>query len=209
MKLLLLGAGGMLGHALARELADYDMVVGDLPDFDLTDFKNLNEKIRQIKPEVLINCAAYTDVDGCEQNAEAAERVNGEALSNLAKICSELDVILVHYSTDYVFDGGQEKGIEENHPPEPVNEYGRSKYLGEQRLAAGCDKYYLIRTSGLYGENGKNFVDAILEAAQTKPEIKVVNDQFTATAYSSLAAGGIGLAGASEYSELPRGGIQG
>jgi len=184
MKVLLLGAGGMLGHALVRQLADQDMVVGDLPDFDITDFKSLNKKIREIKPEILINCAAYTDVDACEANAKLAEKVNGAAIANLAKICSELDIILIHYSTDYVFDGEKKQGVIEDWPAKPINEYGRGKHLGEKNLTAGYDKYYLIRTSGLYGEHGKNFVDSILSAAESKPELKVVNDQFTSTTYT-------------------------
>ena len=188
MKLLLLGAGGMLGHALARELADYDMVVGDLPDFDLTDFKNLNEKIRQIKPEVLINCAAYTDVDGCEQNAEAAERVNGEALSNLAKICSELDVILVHYSTDYVFDGSGTAPRDEQAPVAPLSVYGQTKLEGEQAIQASGCRHLIFRTSWVYAARGGNFAKTMLRLAQERERLTVINDQWGAPTGADLLA---------------------
>lgn len=189
MKVLLLGAGGMLGHALVNEFAGDEIIVGDLPEFDITNFKEIKDKLQAIQPEVIINAAAYTNVDGCETNAELCNLVNGEAVGNLASISKELGIILVHYSTDYVFTGNNENGYAEEAQTNPLNIYGQSKELGEQLLMKNTDKYYLIRTAWLYGNSGKNFVDTIIELSGKNQQIPVVNDQFGNPTYAKdLAA---------------------
>lgn len=178
MKILILGANGMLGHALMNEFANEDIIVCNRPEFDITRFKELNLKIKEANPEIIINSAAYTDVDGCETNSETCHLVNGQAVGNLAKTTQALNIIFVHYSTDYVFDGQKEQGYTEDEQTAPLNVYGRSKELGEQLLQKYGHKYYLIRTAWLYGSHGKNFVDTILDLSKKQKQLKIVNDQF-------------------------------
>ena len=174
----------MLGHALCNALAEYDLVPADLPDYDLTKFEDLQAKINDIKPDFVINAAAFTDVDGCEASEEICDLVNGQAVGNLAQACKKIGCILVHYSTDYVFNDENSQGYLENDQINPLNAYGKSKALGEELiLKSGCD-FYLIRTAWLYGANGKNFVDTILDLATKQEEIKVVNDQVGNPTYA-------------------------
>ncbi len=189
MKILLLGAGGMLGHALINEFAGEDLVVGDLPDYDLSKFKELEIKIRTIKPEVIINAAALTNVDACETDQELCRQINGQAVGKLAALTKGINIILVHFSTDYVFAGNDKNGYSEEAPTNPLNAYGQSKALGEQLLIKNTDKYYLIRTAWLYGPSGKNFVDTIINLAGKSQLVPVVNDQFGSPTYTKdLAA---------------------
>lgn len=174
----------MLARALINELSGEDLFLGDLPDFDLTKFDDLEEKITALKPEVIINAAAYTNVDGCETDRNICLAVNGEAVGNLAKIAKKIGSILVHFSTDYVFDGKSLTGYKEDDLPSPLNVYGQSKALGEKLLIENGDQFYLIRSAWLYGLNGKNFVDTIIGLAATQPVIKVVNDQIGSPTYT-------------------------
>ncbi|MDP2586474.1 MAG: dTDP-4-dehydrorhamnose reductase [Candidatus Komeilibacteria bacterium] len=184
MKILLLGANGMLGHALADVFVEEDLVLGDLPDYDITNYDDLNLKIDQIKPEVIINAAAYTNVDGCETDKELCLSVNGLAMGNLAAAAKKQQAVLIHYSTDYVFDGDNKDGYAEDEPINPVNAYGVSKAKGEELIRqSGCN-FYLIRTAWLYGKYGKNFVDTIIDLSVKQEEIKVVNDQFGNPTYA-------------------------
>ncbi len=184
MKILILGANGMLGHALINELANEDIFVADLPEIDITKTDDLKLKIKECKPEVIINSAAYTDVDGCESDNEKCDLINGKAVGDLAKICHQLDIILVHYSTDYIFDGNNETGYKEEDKPSPINSYGKSKLLGEELLQKNNQKYYLIRTAWLFGLNGKNFVNSIIDLSKSKKQLKIVDDQFGNPTYT-------------------------
>jgi len=177
MRIYILGAGGMLGRALTKEFAADEIIVGDLPETDLTKAEELRLKLESFKPEVVINAAGFTDVDGCEMNKAACNLVNGTSVGELARICDDLKAVLVHYSTDYVFNGKYKEGYREDDEPDPINAYGRSKCLGEQLLRKNCAKYYLIRTAWLYGEGGKNFVNTVVELAKSGKELKIVNDQ--------------------------------
>ena len=184
MKILILGANGMLGHALINAFANEDIMVGDLPEFDITKTEDLKLKIKGFKPEIVINAAAFTKVDECEAKKNLCNQINGEAVGDLAKICKDLNAILVHYSTDYVFDGNKKEGYLETDQTKPVNAYGASKELGEKLLQKNTAGFYLIRTAWLYGPFGKNFVDTIIELALKQKEIKVVNDQFGNPTYA-------------------------
>jgi len=185
MKILILGANGMLGYALKNELASRnDLTLGDKQEFDLTRPDYLRQKIEELDLEVVINAAGYTNVDGCETETQLCHQVNGQAVGDLAKICRELDLILVHYSTDYVFDGQNQKGYKEDDPLNPINAYGKSKALGEKLLQENCQKYYLIRTSFLYGDNGLNFVEKIIELSKIQDPLRVVNDQVSCPTYA-------------------------
>ena len=184
-KILILGAHGMLGRELLEVFQNYNPIGWDKDEIDITDNLQVKQKISELKPEVVINAAAYTDVDDCEKNKELALKVNGNAVGYLAEICKEINAVLIHYSTDYVFYGDNEKGYNEtDEPANPVNVYGQSKLLGEKLLREKSNKYYLIRTSWLFGRYGKNFVDTILRLAKEKNQLKIVNDQYGKATYA-------------------------
>jgi len=183
MKIIIVGANGMLGHDLVNTFKNYSTYSFNKEELDITKKELLYKKLKIIKPELVINAAAYTDVDGAESNSDLAYEVNAEGVKNLANSCKKNNSILVHISTDYVFDGNK-NGYEENEEPNPINIYGKSKYMGEKYLKYVNPRYYLIRTSWLYGNKGKNFVDTILNLAKQKKELKVVNDQFGRSTYT-------------------------
>jgi len=184
-KVLILGANGMLGQELMAAFKDQEVSGWDRNDIDITDFNLAQEKIKELKPEVVINAAAYTAVDDCETNRVLAMKVNGEGPGNLAKICKEIGAILVHYSTDYIFNGQKADGYNEDYNQiEPLSVYGESKALGEKLIKENCEKYYILRTAWLYGKNGKNFVDTMIKLGQEKPELKVINDQHGSPTYA-------------------------
>lgn len=184
MKILILGAKGMLGSALMRIFKDFNPIGWDKEEINIADQRQVFAKIKKINPKIIINAAAYTDVDGCESNKELAFKVNGYALEYLAKVSLEIDAVLVHYSTDYVFDGQKKEGYLEEDKPNPLSVYGESKALGEELLKKFGKKYYLIRTSWLFGPFGKNFVNTILKLVQEKESLKVVNDQWGKPTFS-------------------------
>src|SRR3989338_10211532 len=188
MKILILGEKGMLGNYLTREFKNYELYACGKDDINITDKKEVSEKIVEIKPDFVINAAAYTDVDGAESNQKLAFEVNAEGVKNLAICCKKNDSVLVHVSTDYVFDGIRDD-YDEDAKPKPINVYGKSKYAGEKYLKLINPPYYLVRASWLYGSNGKNFVYAILDLAKKQKEISVVNDQRGTPTYArDLAA---------------------
>jgi dTDP-4-dehydrorhamnose reductase len=157
----------------------------DLPGFDVTDREAVRRALGELGPELVVNCAAYTDVDGCETRAELATRVNGEGPGYLAEAARELGATLVHLSTDYVFDGAKREPYTEEDPPNPLCAYGRSKLLGERRvLESGLEKCYVVRTSWLYGPGGKNFVETIARLAGERDELRVVADQVGSPTYT-------------------------
>jgi len=184
-KILIIGAKGMLGHDLAVMFNDFELILWDQQEIDITDQNQVLIKILELKPGILINCAAYTDVDGCETNQDLAMTVNGKAVGYLAEAANKADAILVHFSTDYIFSGDSQQGYDENSQDfAPLNIYGQSKLLGEKLLKQNTDKYYLVRTAWLYGKNGKNFVETMIKLSQEKNELKVVNDQFGKPTYT-------------------------
>ncbi|HUT44119.1 MAG TPA: dTDP-4-dehydrorhamnose reductase [Desulfobacterales bacterium] len=132
---------------------------------------------------MVINAAAYTDVDGCEDNRVHAFAVNGNGPGFISKACAEVDAILVHFSSDYIFDGTKPE-YRENDRPNPINIYGESKLLGEESIAKNMENYRIVRTSWLYGSHGKNFVDTILALSRQMPEVRVVNDQVGKPTYT-------------------------
>ena len=175
----------MLGRDLAQFFSDRDSILWDKEELDITDKEAVAVKISELNPSIIINSAAYTDVDGCELNRKLATNVNGKAVGYLASATRKIGAILVHYSTDYVFDGKNPDGYKEDDKPgQPVNFYGRSKLLGEKLLKENCEMYYLIRTSWLFGRHGKNFVDTMLKLGRKEKKLRVVNDQRGKPTYS-------------------------
>lgn len=178
MKVLLLGAKGMLGQALQRELADQEITAWDREELDITDAEAVKKRVGEVMPEVIVNAAAHTNVDEAEQQRELALAVNAEGVRNVARAAKDTGATVVQYSTDYVFPGTNERGYGEDDIPGPaVNVYGASKLAGEQALQGSGARYFLIRTAWLYGAGGKNFVDTMLKLGHEQSEIRVVNDQ--------------------------------
>ncbi len=178
-KVLLIGADGMLGGELRERLEkNYDVVGTTLETLDICDREAVLNKAKEVKPYYIINCAAYTNVDGCEVNYDLANKVNGLAVANIAEAAKENDSTFIHISTDYVFDGKLdiEKIYTEDMTPNPVSAYGRTKLVGEEN-AKCAEKYYILRTAWLYGLGGKNFVKTMLKLSESKDEISVVDDQ--------------------------------
>ncbi len=151
---------------------------------DITDKDAVMKSIGEAKPDVLINAAAYTAVDRCEQEQDTANRVNGTAVGYLAQAAQVTGAKVIHISTDYVFDGAKDGPYTEEDKPNPVSAYGRSKLLGERELIRFSDNYIILRTQWMYGEQGKNFVDTIIQLAQQKDELKVVDDQYGSPTYT-------------------------
>lgn len=181
MKLLLIGHRGMLGTALFERFRNsYDIVGVDRAELDITDHDAVGRIISRVTPRIVINAAAYTNVDGAETNPELAHAVNGDACGNLAHFCSAHRARLIHFSTDYVFDGMREDGYEEDDSThlQPLNVYGASKLSGERLIARETEDFAIVRLSWLFGPNGKNFVDTMLGLGLGKGPVQVVNDQF-------------------------------
>lgn len=186
MRVLVTGAGGMLGRDVVEELENqgYEVIPLTHVALDITNGKVVKEAILQHKPEAVINCAAYTKVDQAEEEYQKALEVNALGVRNLALACRETGAVLVHISTDYVFDGSRQKpwGIYDQR--NPLNAYGQSKYLGERFLETIAPKYFLVRTSRLFGEHGPNFVEAILKLARERETLTVVDDQWGCPTYT-------------------------
>ena len=182
-KIVIFGANGMLGTALVKIFKYHDVYAFSKAQANITNKRDVFGKIDKIKPFIVINLAAYTNVDGCEKNKRHAFNVNGEAVKVIAEACKKNNATLLHISTDYVFDG-KKNGYTENDKTNPINIYGKSKELGEKYLAETLDRYYLIRTSWLFGKYGKNFVNTILRLAKDKKELRIVNDQFGRPTYT-------------------------
>ena len=178
-KVLLIGADGMLGGELKERLEKkYEVYGTTIETLDITNKEAVMSKAEEINPDFIINCAAYTNVDGCEVNEELAMNVNGHAVKNIAEAAKIQNAILIHISTDYVFPGNLpvDEYYTEDMEPAPVSSYGRTKLIGEQN-ATKAEKYYILRTAWLYGLRGKNFVKTMLRLSKDRDEITVVNDQ--------------------------------
>jgi len=186
-RILVVGDRGMLGTDLMELLASKAGPSGetpglkvrgiDLPEIDITHRASINRALREFRPRVVVNCAAYTRVDDAEKNLDLAMQVNGIGPGLLAAGCAVARARLVHLSTDFVFDGAKPSPYEEDDPTGPLSAYGATKLEGERRVAGAGGDWLIVRTAWLYGEHGKNFVTTIRELARTKPELTVVNDQ--------------------------------
>lgn len=184
MRILILGCRGMLGSDLARAFAGEKLELWDKEELDVTDAAQVAERIGTLKPEVIINSTGYTDVDGAEENRGAAFTLNDKAVRYLTQVAGECGAALIHFSTEYVFDGMNKAGYSETAAPHPLSVYGESKAAGERHVL-GYERGFLVRSSWLFGAapqkgkpRGMNFVDTVLKLAQEQPEVRVVNDQF-------------------------------
>ncbi len=194
MKILLLGKNGQVGWELQRSLAPIGELialdrhpVGSLSG-DLSDLDSLRSTIRQVKPDIIVNAAAYTAVDKAESETELADRINGLATQVMAQEAATLGAWLIHYSTDYVFSGGGLMFWRETDAVSPVNHYGASKLLGEQAIVASCCKYLIFRTSWVYAARGNNFAKTMLRVAKDRETLGVIADQIGAPTGADLIA---------------------
>lgn len=192
----------MLGSDLLLLLKSAHEVIGKgSRDFDISSSGDCRRLVTETRPDIVINASAYTDVDGCETNRDKCFAVNAEGVKNLVLACQGNNIKIVHFSTDYVFAGTSATPYREDAPYQPINTYGKSKMAGERYIVGLTANYLLVRTSWLYGRQGRNFVKTILEKAATAGPLKVVDDQVGSPTYT------VDLAGA--VKELVQGGHQG
>jgi len=178
MKVLVFGARGMLGKDLVPALSvKHQVLARDIEDLDITDQHRVQKEIEILRPQVVVNIAAYTNVDWCESNKELACAVNADGARNIAAGCTAINARMIHLSTDYVFDGTSSAPYREEDPPHPLNVYGSSKLLGEHYIREILRDHLIIRTEWLFGRHGKNFVDTILQKAGKEENLRVVDDQ--------------------------------
>jgi dTDP-4-dehydrorhamnose reductase len=190
VRLLVTGAAGMLGHEVVAAGArlGHEVVAWDLPECDLTDADATLAAIRRLGPRAVVNCAAYTNVDGAEADEATAERVNADAAGNVARACAAIGARLVHVSTDYVFDGTKTQPWLESDPVAPLGAYGRTKLHGEEQVAAALPDHAIVRTAWLFGPHGPNFVSTMLRLAAERDEVSVVTDQVGSPTFAGHLA---------------------
>jgi dTDP-4-dehydrorhamnose reductase len=189
MRIALLGANGQLGQDLQRVLPPHEVRAFTRTDFDVTDHDRVRTALMELRPGVVLNTTAYHRVDDCESKPEPAYAVNALAVLNLARVANDLNAVLVHISTDFVFDGNSRQPYTETSPAFPLSVYGNSKLAGEMLLRSISKKYCLIRTCGLYGAAGSqgkggNFVKTMLAKAARREPIRVVHDQVVTPTYT-------------------------
>lgn len=193
MKILIIGAGGQLGSELVNIFSDDTIIPLTHRDVEMTDYRQVNDIISSNMPDIIINTAAYHLVDKCEDNVEMSFSVNTHAIRNIARICNELDITFVHFSTDYVFGGEKRTPYSEDDLPNPLSVYAVSKLAGEYFVRNICRRHYVIRTCGLYGAKGisgkgGNFIELMLRLAREQKPLRVVADQIvTPTSAKELA----------------------
>lgn len=178
----------MLGSEVCKALSSrHHVIPTDILEgcekLDITDMDGVFDVVHRLRPEMVIHCAAMTDVDGCERNPDLAFKINGVGTWTLACACASVDAAIAYVSTDYVFDGDKDKPYTEFDRPNPINVYGASKFAGEKAVKEVCKKYYIVRTSWLFAPHGKNFAISILKAAEARPELRVVADQVGSPTY--------------------------
>ncbi|MBA7509032.1 dTDP-4-dehydrorhamnose reductase [subsurface metagenome] len=184
MKILITGSKGQLGIELIDIAPQEHKIFGYDLDMDITDRFAIESRFLKVKPDLVIHCAAFTDVDGCEGFRDKAFLVNGTGTENLAKVARKYDCEFVYVSTDYVFNGKKDMPYVEEDIPDPVSIYGKSKLAGEEAVTNILEKFYILRTTGIYSRYGKNFVETIIRASENCREIEVVDDQVCTPTYS-------------------------
>ncbi len=187
MKILITGANGMLAKEIKEKFAQgNELILTDVAELDITNREAVMKYVEEKKPELIINCAAFTAVDKAEEAGEIVEKINADGPGNLAKAAKANDAVLVHVSTDYVFGGDLdvEKDYKEDDPKKPVTAYGITKLHGEEQIQENTDKYYIFRTAWLYGIGGNNFVKTMLKLGEDRDELNVVADQHGSPTYA-------------------------
>jgi len=189
MKILILGKNGQVGWELNRAMLPLgDIIALDYPDIDFSKPDTLRNLIREIKPDVITNAVAYTAVDKAEDEEQLAQVINADAPALIADEAKKSGAVLIHYSTDYVFDGTKKEPYTETDKPNPLNAYGRTKLAGDLAIQASGCKHFIFRTSWVYGARGQNFLLTMLRLAKERKELKIVDDQIGAPTSSILLA---------------------
>lgn len=185
MKILITGANGMLANAVKEELKGNELICTDVAQLDITDEDAVNKYVGDVKPDYIINCAAYTAVDKAEENEQLVYKINAIGPKNLSVAAKTNDAVLVHISTDYVFGGERDvaEDYSEDDEKNPQAVYGTTKLAGEKFIEENCEKYYIFRTAWLYGE-GHNFVRTMINLSKEHDEVRVVNDQHGSPTYA-------------------------
>ena len=185
-RILVTGANGQLGSAIVSVFKQHniDVVGADRTFMDITNQSQVFEVVKQVNPNVIIHCAAYTAVDKAEEDKLNCYKVNVDGTRNLTLIAKELNIDFIYFSTDYVFDGSKAEPYEVDDIPNPINYYGLTKYLGEEIVKSILTNFYIFRISWVFGPNGKNFVNTILKLAKEKPSLNVVSDQVGSPTYT-------------------------
>lgn len=186
MKILVTGANGQLGHDILKELKSRNIACVGVThsDFDVADNKAVKLYIQRYKPDIIIHCGAYTEVDKAESEVELCRLTNVEGTRNIAEICKILNCTMIYISTDYIFDGRKKGEYEVDDIPNPQNVYGKTKLEGENIVRTLLKKYFIIRTSWAYGINGQNFVKTIIKLSKEKKKLEVVADQYGSPTYT-------------------------
>ena len=186
VKVIVFGADGMLGTDVSlRFKKDFEVIEGFEKEIDITDKSSVERFVSFHRPDYVVNCAGYADVDGCESSSDKAFAVNSQGPLNIAMACKDVGARMVHFGTDYVFDGRKDGIYAEDDAVNPISVYGKSKLEGEQNAIKFVKNLYVIRTQWLYGKNGKNFVGTILRKLMDKENLKVVNDQIGSPTYTA------------------------
>ncbi|RDY27411.1 dTDP-4-dehydrorhamnose reductase [Romboutsia weinsteinii] len=186
MKILVTGIKGQLGYDVIKELnkRNYEAIGVDIDEMDLTCEEQIKTCINSHKPDWIIHCAAYTAVDPAEDNEHICRKINSTSVKTIASMCKNLDIPMIYISTDYIFDGSKEGEYVEDDLANPINIYGKTKYEGELYVQSLLEKYYIVRISWVFGENGKNFIDTMLNLSKNKDKISVINDQIGSPTYT-------------------------
>ena len=187
MKVLVTGVKGQLGYDVVKDLKKrgHEPIGVDREEMDLMNNDAIREFIMNTRPEAIIHCAAYTAVDKAEEEVEVCYQVNAEATKVIAECAKELDITLIYISTDYVFDGTKEGEYVETDVPNPINVYGASKLLGEQYVQQLLEKYYIVRISWVFGENGNNFIKTMRRLGSERDELNIIHDQVGSPTYTA------------------------
>src|SRR5436189_1647451 len=184
MKIMILGTGGRLGAALAREFQDYDVTGFNREQLDLSDLNGLRTKLNPMSFDVLINVAGFTNVDACESERDRAFLINAEAPGVLAKICNAKDAKLIHFSTDYVFDGEKRTPYTEEDHANAISVYGESKLIGEKNVLAVENHHLVVRVSWVFGPDRPSFIDAMIKRARENEKVDAIADKFSTPTYT-------------------------
>ena len=186
MKVLVTGVKGQLGYDVVKECEKRGIeVIGvDVEEMDITDAAACEQVITEAKADAVIHCAAYTAVDAAEDNEDLCRKVNAEGTRNIAEVCRKLDIKMMYFSTDYVFNGQGERPWEPDDPREPLNVYGQTKYEGELAVQELLEKYFIVRIAWVFGVNGKNFIKTMLRLGKERGAVSVVDDQIGSPTYT-------------------------
>ena len=186
MKILVTGVKGQLGYDVVNELEKrgIEAVGTDVDDMDVTDGEACDRVIKEVGPDAVIHCAAYTAVDAAEDNVDLCRKINADGTRNIAVVCRELDIPMLYLSTDYVFDGQGTRPWEPDDERNPLNVYGQTKYEGELAVEELLSKYFIVRIAWVFGVNGKNFIKTMLRLGKERGAVSVVNDQYGSPTYT-------------------------